>query len=184
VISTAIDQSFMRWFWTGAGIWLIALSIVLPGQPVSAWFALIGALPFLGALLAFDMRQRRLPLALSYSGLTIVLATAGVGSLVEHDWKVVDVLIGCAAFGLIGRLIGSQPRLFGRGDVHMCPLMGALVGWFDPSATFLAVFVAALAGAVIAAALLMFRRTGPTALMAYGPFLMFGTIVAILVSNA
>jgi leader peptidase (prepilin peptidase)/N-methyltransferase len=84
--------------------------------------------------------------------------------------------------GALGVALGSRRALFGRGDVHLCPLLGAMGGWFDPGAVVSILVVASVAGAVCAL-IVMFSRVGrPGYLIPYGPFLMFGTMVAMVLS--
>jgi leader peptidase (prepilin peptidase)/N-methyltransferase len=183
VITTDIDQRFLRWFWSGVGIWTAILVIALPGDAVTTWAAFVLVLPILGALFAFDMVQHRLPLALSHSALVLFVSVVGVGSIIHGDSRILGVVAGATIMGLVGAMLGRRSRMFGRGDVHLCPLLGAMVGWFDPRGVMVAMLATTVIGAVVATALLVLRRVERHALIAYGPFLMFGTMVAMVGSS-
>lgn len=67
------------------------------------------------------------------------------------------------------------------GDLHLSPLLGALIGWFSPGAVLLAWMVTAIAGALFTSVGLATKRLSRTAMIPYGPFLVFGTVVSVAV---
>jgi leader peptidase (prepilin peptidase) / N-methyltransferase len=179
VISADIDQSFIRWFWTGIGVWTAAFVMLLVDAPASSWFAFIAIVPLLGALVAFDMTLRRLPLALSHSALAIFVVVSTITSIVSEEWRLAGVIGGALMMGVIGFALGQRPHVFGRGDAHLCPLLGAMIGWFNASAVIVAILIAAIVGAMFALVLLVLRRVERSAVIPYGPFLMFGAVIAM-----
>jgi leader peptidase (prepilin peptidase)/N-methyltransferase len=67
----------------------------------------------------------------------------------------------------------------GRGDVHLAPLLGLTIGWFDPWSVLIAWFFALLAGGLVSAVLLGSRRVSRRSTIPYGPFLVLGSAVAV-----
>lgn len=182
MIEVVSDSRFIRWFWSAVGIWSAVLVMVLPGAALTTWVAYAAVVPVLGALFAFDMVARRLPLALSHLALGLFVLLVSFGSVVHGDGRVVGVVVGAFTFAVIGVVLGSRRELFGRGDVHLCPLLGAMAGWFDPRATVTVLLVATTAGALCGLLVVLGGRGRRGTLIPYGPFLMFGTMVTMIMS--
>lgn len=172
----------VRWFWSAVGMWSAVLVVVLPGFALTAWVAYAVVIPLLGVLFAFDMVERRLPLVFSHTALGLFVLVMSFGSIVHGDSRVVGSLLGASVLAVIAAVLGSRRELFGRGDVHLCPLLGAMAGWFDPRATVTVLLVASSVGAVCALIVILGRRARRGALIPYGPFLMLGTMVAMITS--
>lgn len=172
----------VRWFWSAIGVWAAVLLMILPGASASTWIAYAAIVPLLGMLFAFDMVERRLPLMFSHMALGIFITVVSVGSIVHGDTRAIGAVVGASALGAFAGVLGTRRELFGRGDVHLCPVLGAMGGWFDPRAVVTIVLVASVTGAVCAL-IVMFGRFGRRSdLIPYGPFLMVGTMVAIAMS--
>lgn len=140
------------------------------------WGLVVGAL---GVLLAIDVDVQLLPREVS---LPVFLIAVVVLSIVEGPadigrWgPLVGAVVMTAVTGLL-RVISR--RSLGMGDVLVSPLLGAILGWFDPWAAATAWVVAALSGG-IGAAISLVRGEPRQSLVAYGPFLILGTAVALL----
>lgn len=133
----------------------------------------------LAVLLAVDVDVQLLPRELSLPvfavaviGLSIVEGPADIGR-----WgPIVGAVVMTAITGLL-RFV-SRGSL-GMGDVLVSPLLGAMLGWFDPWTVVAAWFVAALAGGV-GATIALLRGEPRQRLVAYGPFLIFGSATALV----
>lgn len=68
----------------------------------------------------------------------------------------------------------------GFGDVKLAVLMGLVLGFPN---VVLALFVAFVAGAAIALALMALRRKGLSSEIPFGPFLILGTFISLLWGN-
>ncbi len=132
-----------------------------------------------GVLLAIDVDVQLLPREVSLPtflvtsiGLTILESPSDVGR-----W---GPLLGASVMTAITWVLRLVSRgSLGMGDVLVSPLLGAVIGWFDPWSTFNAWLVAAVLGG--AGAILSLIRSEPRqSLVAYGPFLFLGTSAAIL----
>ena len=86
--------------------------------------------------------------------------------------------IGCAIGFVLFLLIALLSRGgMGLGDVKMAALMGIMLGYPN---VLVAVFVAIIAGGLTAIALLATRKKGRKQAIPFGPFLAFGTMLALL----
>lgn len=82
------------------------------------------------------------------------------------------VLAGYFVLGLItGRL--------GLGDVKLAGLIGLMLGWAGPSQTALGALAGFAVGAVMAAGLLIFRRTERKADFPFGPAMIIGAVLGL-----
>lgn len=137
-----------------------------------------------GAVLAtqvvIDACVRRLPRQLSYAGLVVLIGSmtfvepaeaAGIGGMV----------LGAVVMTAVAILLVLISRgALGIGDVHLSPLLGALVGWFAPGAVLLAWMIIAISGALFTSVGLATRKLARGSMIPYGPFMVFGSIVSIL----
>lgn len=132
------------------------------------------------AQFAIDVTVHRLPRELSYAGLivfllTIPFADTGVGRLPQT--LVGSLVMVAIALGIVVWTKGS----LGMGDVHLAPLLGAIVGWFGfLVAIALAWAVTALTGGVVVAIGLTTGRLRRSDHVPYGPFLILGTLATCI----
>jgi leader peptidase (prepilin peptidase) / N-methyltransferase len=146
-----------------------------------------GVLAAVGVALGIvDLIEQRLPSELVYSGVVLVgalLATSAV--LHSRGPDLLRALAGMAilaAFYLVLALASGGG--LGAGDVKLGGLLGLALGWLGWStlvtATFLGWFAAALAWLILRVA----RRRPRGSLLPMGPFLVLGTLLAIVVPPA
>lgn len=134
----------------------------------------------LGALGAIDIAVHRLPRQISYVSLSLIGVFLVVGSA-SRVTQSADVVAGMALmFIVIVALRFVSRGSLGRGDLHLAPLLGALIGWFDPYRVFVACVVMAASAGVVAGGLVISRRRRGSDRMAYGPFMLLGTAIAII----
>jgi leader peptidase (prepilin peptidase)/N-methyltransferase len=132
---------------------------------VLAWFA---------ALSVYDVRQRRLPNALTLFGAAAVLAVAAVAG------RGVPAVVGAAALTLL--YLGVHlvaPAGMGAGDVKLAIGVGALTGSFGLDAWLLAALAAPLLTAMWAVAL-AFRSRHAT--VPHGPSMCVAAVAAVAVA--
>jgi leader peptidase (prepilin peptidase)/N-methyltransferase len=142
-------------------------------------------------------------------GLLTVLVLAGAAALVDaHERRLPDVLTGCLAAvvaaaitlavfgghadgrramygfvtGLLLAIIGKwvSDRAVGWGDVKLTPSLTACLAWSG----WFTVYVGLLAWAalILATASLLAARSGRAAVVPYGPAMVTGTVLAVLVT--
>jgi leader peptidase (prepilin peptidase)/N-methyltransferase len=151
----------------------------LPSVQWPAWIGLVS----LGALLGLiDLHTTFLPLRLNY--LTAALAAVGVAvsAWLQGDWW---VLVSAAAAGAVGAglfwLIWWVSHGFAFGDVRLAGLIGIVAGSRSGAFALATFFFGTLVGA--AWALAQRRRKGTDEPFPYGPALLLGPLVALLVSR-
>ena len=182
--STGLSVRLVLWWAFGLASTLAALTLATAElterdwtDPVwLVWGVVVGVL---AVLLAIDVDVQLLPRELSLPafaavviGLTIVEGPADLGRL--------GPLLGATAMTAITLCLRLVSRgSLGMGDVLVSPLLGAVLGWFDPWAVVAAWFVAALAGG-IGAGISLVRGEPRQSLVAYGPFLILGSAVALV----
>ncbi|MEE1784099.1 prepilin peptidase [Streptomyces sp. SP17BM10] len=175
----------------GAGAWTVeaaaaavAVAVVLAadGSPAAALAWAAG----LGVVLAFvDGRVRRLPYRLTLplaAGLAVLLAVAAVAEGRP------GVLARCLLVALAAGALFELPvwlGLMGPGDSPLAFALGGLLGWYGWGAAFGGLFFTVLlAGlwAVLRAGAALARRRPVRGLdIPVGPFLLLGTLTAVLV---
>ena len=144
-----------------------------PSADAAAWAC---AQVVLVGLSAYDIATRRLPNV-------IVLPTAAVALLLRVIFNRSDllevVIAGLVAFAITYALALVLRGGLGMGDVKLVGMLGFLLGWAVIPALVIGIF----AGGVWAAALILTRKTTMHSMMAYGPFLALGGMIAILYSS-
>ena len=139
-----------------------------------AWGAVIGVV---GSLLAIDVAARRLPRQLSLPAFGVSLV---VLSLVEGPAGRGGPILGALAMIGVAVVLRVLTRgSLGLGDVLLSPLLGVVLGWFDPAAVVVAWALTAGFGGVGALVSLL-RGKRPDSVIAYGPALLVGTAAALL----
>jgi leader peptidase (prepilin peptidase)/N-methyltransferase len=135
-------------------------------------------------LLATDLDQRLMP-----DLITLPMIVVGLGALVWGGDTLVTkasplVAIGAAIVVPIVLFAMSLPfgeGAFGIGDVKYLMGVGLLIGAIR---LVLAVFAAAMVGAVVIVALLVARRITLKSYVPFGPFLIAGAVLATLLPSA
>ena len=146
------------------------------------WPAWAGLLT-LGALLGMiDLRTTFLPLRLTYLAVGLAAVGAVVSAWLHGSWW---VLVTAAAAGALGTgvfwLIWRVSNGFAFGDVRLAGLIGIVAGTGGGPFAFAAFFFGTLIGAVWA--LVLRWRRGVDEPFAYGPALLLGPLVALLIAR-
>jgi leader peptidase (prepilin peptidase) / N-methyltransferase len=157
-----------------------ALAAATGVRPEGAvWLALVPV----GVLLAVvDVRVRRLPDPLTLPLAVAALALLGLAALLpEHagDWT--TALLGALALGagyLVLHLLNPGGMAFG--DVKLALGAGAVLGWYGWPTVMLGTFAAFLFGALYGGALYVVGRARRGTLIAFGPFMLVGTLAGLL----
>lgn len=108
---------------------------------------------WLAALSAYDLRQRRLPNALTLPGAVLILAVAALSG------RGAPALLGGLALGALYLAVHLVDRAaLGAGDVKLAVGLGALTGAFGVDVWVLAAIGAVLLTAVAGIAVLLLHR--------------------------
>jgi prepilin peptidase CpaA len=121
-----------------------------------------------------DLRRRTLPNWLTVTGLA-----AGLGLAALHGWHGLWLAAAGAAIGFAVLLPLFWMRGMGGGDVKLMAAFGALLG---PSAVLPAAALAAIFGALLAAAVLVARPRA--AAIPYAPAIVLGAWMILLGGGA
>ncbi|BBY36449.1 prepilin peptidase [Mycobacterium mantenii] len=121
-------------------------------------------LAWLAALSRYDIRERRLPNALTLTGAAAILAIAALTG------RGAPALAGTVALTAIYLMVHCvAPRGMGAGDVKLALGLGALTGCFGVGAWFLAALGAPLLTVVLAMVARLLGGDGGTAAVPHGP---------------
>jgi leader peptidase (prepilin peptidase)/N-methyltransferase len=187
----------------GTGVLFVLMALMLlpraalldPPAHAQAWVTLGAAALVTSALIALalvDLDWLILPDPITKSGIILgpLLASAAPDlqpSLVTQAWFDLSPRLGALVHGVLGALAASGALWFvgylgarafrkpamGLGDVKMAAAMGGLLGLW----AFLAIGVAAIAGALVGLVMVLFRGRR---YLPFGPFLAFGTWAVML----
>ncbi len=186
IVEAATGAGFGLICWYGSANWLLAGS----AKPDYALICL-ALLYFCLLLVIFviDLDHQLILNRLVYPAMVIALIVS-----VLHTWAGFDLnalafvpdlkhaAIGCGIGLALFLLIAILSRGgMGLGDVKMAALMGLMLGY--PS-VLVAIFLAIIAGGIIAIILLAARKKGRKQAIPFGPFLALGTMLAMIWGNA
>jgi leader peptidase (prepilin peptidase)/N-methyltransferase len=143
-----------------------------PALPAFCWLGMTGI-----ALTIIDINFHRLP--------HYLVGAMGVGGIVllgvaQPSWllrAVVAVVVAAGALFLMGVLSRGQ---IGFGDVTLCAAVSLYTGWLGWRYVVLALLAATLLAGLIGVFLLVTRRAGIHDRFAFGPLLVTGGIVVLL----
>ncbi|NUP39885.1 MAG: prepilin peptidase [Streptomyces sp.] len=158
-----------------------ALAAATGTRPELGVWLLLGPV---GVLLAVvDLRVQRLPDVLTLPLAGAVLVLLGVVALLpEHagDWT--SALYGALALGgLFLVLFRIDPGGMGFGNVKLALGPGAALGWYGWPTLMLGTLAAFLLGALYGGALAVTGRAGRETAVAFGPFLLGGAFLGLLI---
>jgi leader peptidase (prepilin peptidase)/N-methyltransferase len=131
------------------------------------------------ALSGYDIRQRRLPNALTLPGAAVVLVVATVAG---RGWP---AAVGAAALAVVYLAVHvAMPAGLGAGDVKLALGVGALTGAFGVDAWVLAALTAPLLTAlwgvaVVVAGRIAAVRDGQAAAVPHGPSMCLSALAAV-----
>lgn len=154
--AVVVARSDLPWWATGAYLVLLAILIVLA---------------------ATDLEQRRLPHIL----LDPLIVLAAVFIPFNPAVSAAEALIGggsaVAVLALLALVIRDG---MAKGDLYLVLPIGFMLGF---PAVFTALFAAALLTAAVSVGLLVARRVGMRSYVPFGPFLVAGTVLALILDG-
>jgi leader peptidase (prepilin peptidase)/N-methyltransferase len=152
-----------------------------PAALAFAWFG--GAAVVLAGV---DLASHRLPDRVTFPAAGVCAAALLVDAAVTGPWsallRAVAAALAAYAVGTLARLV--QPRGFGGGDVKLLGLLGLVLGWAGWDVLVTGVFSGLLLGAVGSLLLMAVGRAGWRTAVAFGPPLLAGAHVALVLSAA
>ncbi len=144
--------------------------------------AFLGVTAGLVALSVIDFEHFLLPNRIVYPLAVVTVALLTAAALGDDAWGALGraVLGGAVAMLALGLLHLVSPRSMGFGDVKLAFVLGLALGWLGWGELVLGLFCGFLAGAIVGGVLIVLRRRGRKDHLPFGPFLAFGTLVAVL----
>jgi leader peptidase (prepilin peptidase) / N-methyltransferase len=130
-----------------------------------------------------DIAVQRLPDPLTgaaYAGTAVLLLIAAAAGGPWSD-LVRALLGGLALAGFYLLLMVVSPSGMSLGDVKLAASLGTLLAWFGWRLLIAGGLAGLWLGALCAAALLVSRRAGRKQLIPFGPFMIAGAVLAVLV---
>jgi len=150
---------------------------VLALSPLLATWATLGTL-----LAVIDIRTHRLPNRIVFSVYPCVCISLWCAGLSMGQWRWGQALIGAAiwlvALGLVWFITGGNAM--GFGDVKLAPVLGLSLGWCGWDIATFGLFGAWFLGGIVAGGLILFGRARRSSAIAFGPFLIAGFWVALI----
>lgn len=132
-----------------------------------------------------DLRTKRLPREITYTGIVLGAIALAVAAVVidepERIWMMaLGAVIALATMWLIYAVSRGG---MGDGDVRLAPLLGMYLGWLNPGIVLPGLFFGFIAGALVGVAMMAVDRAGRRTAVPFGPFLAVGAVVAIFVGQ-
>lgn len=157
--------------------------------PWSGWALLPALLYFVTvglALLWIDVDVHRLPEGLTLPAYPVLVAQLALAAWAGQHWgALLRAVVGGLALALVAlglalvaAALGSG---FGLGDVVLCGLVGLVTGYVAWWAPIVALYAAFVLGGLYALWRLVVRRGSRRDAVPFGPFLVVGSVVALLV---
>ena len=152
-----------------------------PVLPAYGYLAVAGA-----ALAVIDARQRRLPDRLTLPSYPVALALLGLAALVQPGGGA-HFTGALAGLGIALALFLAQaviyPAGLGWGDVKLAGILGLYLGWLGLAVLVAGLFLGYLLAAVAGLGLIAAGRASRKTQLPFGPFLLAGTLAAIVLSG-
>ncbi|MFL6100769.1 MAG: prepilin peptidase [Actinomycetales bacterium] len=159
----------------GVTAWHFGLSWELPAY---LYLIAIGV-----ALALIDIDVHRLPNAIVLPSYVVAPVLLTVASLGDGDWAaLVRAAIGGAALYVLYFLLRlAYPSGMGFGDVKLAGVLGMYLGWLGWGPLAVGAFLGFLLGGVVGGALMAANRASRKSKIPFGPFMIAGAYVAVLV---
>ena len=178
-----VDLPARRVGWVALAIPLLLVLVLLSWgeQPIAVVYGV--ATVVLVLLAAIDIDVWRLPDALTYplaSGLVLALLVVAVLEDDVEGWVralMAGVTLGCCYLALV--LIGSGAGM-GLGDAKLAVSLGMLLGYQSWAHVLLGSLAAFLIAGIAAVYLMLFRGAGRKSHLAFGPYLVVGTVLVLV----
>ena len=178
------DRAARRALTLGTALAFAAMALRFgPAPPLPAFCYLAG----IGMPLAvIDTRCRRLPDALTLPSYPAALGLLGPAALLLPGGgrHFLSALAGMAvAWALFVIQVLIYPAGLGWGDVKLSGLLGLYLGWLGPGPLAAGLFLGYVLAAAAGLALIAAKRATRRSHLAFGPFLLAGTLAAVLLSG-
>lgn len=166
-----------------AGVVLGALVVAagMAGGPEhwSGWALTLLSAGIVGACVSTDLREHRIPNAVTGPGSVALLATIAIAAATSGQWTRLAVAVASSLAFLLVLVVVAKASGIGMGDVKLLSVLSLPVAWANPSSVLTLLLMSFLAHGALAAALLLTRRTTRRAHLPMAPAIAVGLSVAL-----
>ncbi|HEU4965132.1 MAG TPA: A24 family peptidase [Bacilli bacterium] len=150
---------------------LVLTFVVVHGGLMWETLVIVVLFLFLLAVTLTDLRAKLMPNKITYPGLVAILFLR----LLIHPQPLWVYLAGFLLGGAVLTLLALVPNGMGGGDIKLFALIGLGLGW---DAVLFALFLSCVWGTVIGLPLKWAGKIKPRQSIAFGPFILLGTLSA------
>ena len=135
-------------------------------------------------LIVIDARTHRLPNHIVLPALGALVLLVIVEALVTGDvGRMLRALLGGLALGVFYAILHLASRQgMGGGDVKLAAVIGLVLAWHGWQTLLLGAAAAFLLGALYALALMLARRANRSTRIAFGPWMIIGAALAVVIA--
>jgi leader peptidase (prepilin peptidase)/N-methyltransferase len=145
---------------------------------VLTYGVLVGAGMWLSLI---DIDTHLLPRHIVYRTIAVAMPLLVLSAFFDNTGSIAGMFIGGLGMWCILRVLEVVSRGdLGGGDVGLGGLLGLYLGWISYEAILVGLFTSFLVGGLFAVALLVTRKANRNTHFAFGPFLIVGTLIAVL----
>ena len=145
---------------------------------VLTYGVLVGAGMWLSLI---DIDTHLLPRRIVYRTIAVAMPLLVLSAFFDSTGSIAGMLIGGLGMWLMLRVLEVLSRGdLGGGDVGLGALLGLYLGWISYEAILVGLFTSFLVGGLFALVLLVTRKANRHTHFAFGPFLIVGTLIAVL----
>ena len=128
-----------------------------------------------------DIDTHLLPRRIVYRTIAVAMPLLVLSAFFDDTGSVAGMFIGGIGMWFMLRVLEVLSRGdLGGGDVGLGGLLGLYLGWLSYEAILVGLFASFLVGGFFAVALLVTRKANRNTHFAFGPFLIVGTLIAVL----
>ena len=148
----------------------------------SEYFAFIPFFVGLAVIAIVDLRTTKIRNILVYPTLAATVISLVITSGITGHWPYLLTAAGGGVilFAIYGVVWYAYPKGMGFGDVRMAGLIGVGVGWISLWSVAIVVFVASIAGLIVAIVAIAATGKGSRLRVPFGPALAIGGMVGVL----
>ena len=128
-----------------------------------------------------DIDTHLLPRRIVYRTIAVAMPLLVLSAFFDDAGSIVGMFIGGLGMWCMLRVLEFLSRGdLGGGDVGLGGLLGLYLGWLSYEAILVGLFASFLVGGIFAVVLLVTRKANRNTHFAFGPFLIVGTLIAVL----
>lgn len=165
-------------------LWGLLAAWTLTGGMAVSMLPVVLALTSAGVVLTvIDVRHHRLPNPLVLPLYPITVLGLAIDGWARGSWPVWSALLGATVWVVVVGVpwLISGGRGMGFGDVKLAPVLGATLGWLAVSVAIVGLLLAFVLGAATGVALMLAKRAGRRTAIPFGPFLLAGALLGLVV---